>query len=87
MDPSASYGDGPIAIDSDEVVAKAAVEFAKKKRARRQSQPSMKGRKTLKTSKTQNPNSAATLADEDFVAVTLDSQHCVRRIHVDDDEN
>lgn len=79
-------GDGPIALDSDEVVAKAAVEFAKKKRARRQSQLSMKGHKALKTSKTQNPNSAATLADENFVAVNLDSQHCVSRIHVNDGE-
>lgn len=76
-------GDGPIALDSDEIVAKSAVEYAKNKRAR-QSQPT-KRRRVMKSSKTKKPNSPTSLADEDFVAVNLDSQHCVCRIYVDDE--
>jgi len=61
-------GDGPIEMDSDETVAKAAVDFAKKKRNAKV--------KTIK-------NAAVTLSDPNFVAVHLDSQGLVERVYVD----
>eukprot|EP00980_Cylindrotheca_fusiformis_P023372 scaffold10429_cov126-Cylindrotheca_fusiformis.AAC.3 len=77
-------GDGPIALDSDENVAQAAIEYAKKKRARKTS-----GHTTRKVlgvnTKVNNMASTTSLANESFVAVNLDSQYNVCRIHVDDE--
>ena len=73
-------GDGQIALDSDDAVANAAVEFAKQKRAR----AGLGGkRKLLKSSATQSASSKATLADENFVAVNFDSQLNVVRVYVE----
>lgn len=66
-------GDGQIDIDSDEAVAKHALEFGKKKRSKIVS--------SKKRSLQQQPD---ILADEYFVAVTLDSQGCVKRVFLDD---
>jgi uncharacterized protein YjhX (UPF0386 family) len=76
-------GDGQIALDSDENVANAAVEFAKKKRARK-SKDGNPGRKVLGANMTVSNNASTSLADESFVAVNLDSQYNVCRIYVDD---
>ena len=75
-------GDGQIALDSDDTVAKAAVEFAKQKRARAGT-GGKKPRKLLKSSTTQSASSKATLADENFVAVNFDSQLNVLRVYVE----
>jgi hypothetical protein len=79
-------GDGPIALDSDEAVAKATVAQAKKKKARdytgggkrRKLAPKAAPKPTLS-------KPADSLSDESFVAVLFDSQQNVRRVHVDDE--
>jgi hypothetical protein len=65
-------GDGPIEMDSDEAVAKAAVEYAKKKK----NQPSAnrKGKKAMTYSSGIPPS-------ESFVGVLLTSQGTVERVH------
>ena len=77
-------GDGQMALDSDDAVAKAAIEFEKKKRSRGNSGSINKPRKVLKSRISQNASSNASLADESFVAVNLDSQHNVIRVYVDE---
>ena len=81
-------GDGPIELDSDENVAKAAVKFAKDKKARQQrlGGSSRKYRK-LTASKAKLSASDTSLADESFVAVLLDSQQTIRRLYVDGEEH
>ena len=70
-------GDGQIALDSDETVARAAIQMAKDTRSR-----SMKGRKKT-FGKKQSSNPYDGLADKSFVAVRLDSQNNVSRVYVD----
>lgn len=74
-------GDGQIDIESDEVVAKNAVEYAKKKRSSHATS-TVRGlvRPAKKAKLTENSTS---LADESFVAVLLDSQGTVKRVYVD----
>ena len=88
-------GDGQIALDSDENVAKAAIRMIKDKRARMallNNRGGGAGKKMGKSSKmsggagTSKGGKAASLADENFVAVNLDSQNSVCRIYVDDEE-
>jgi hypothetical protein len=76
-------GDGQIELDSDEAVAKAAIEYAKKKRAG----PKSLGGKKLSFAKTSatTSKSGSIPPSESFVAVLLDSQGCVQRVHLDDD--
>lgn len=71
-------GDGPIDIDSDEVVAKNAIAFGKKKRTKNGISKQYIHSKSNPTSKSD------ILADESFVAVVLDSKGCVERIFVED---
>lgn len=73
-------GDGQIEIDSDEVVTKHAVEFAKKKRQK----PSLNKKRSFAAMKTGKSESPGVLADENFVGVTLDSQGQVQRVYLDD---
>jgi regulator of replication initiation timing len=75
-------GDGQIDIDSDEVVVAAAVEYGKKKRARPVSGKTKRISGVAKTA----PKPSGLLASESFVAVTLDSQGRIQRVHLDDDE-
>lgn len=83
-------GDGQIDIDSDEAIAKSAVEFAKKKRAKLGGALGGKKRPAVRSSKqpaTANaPETDTISASEDFVAVTLDSQGNVKRVLVGDQE-
>jgi hypothetical protein len=76
-------GDGQIALDSDENVGNAAIEYAKKKRARK-SKTGNSGRKVLGAKLSGNNNDSTSLADESFVAVNLDSQYNVCRIYMED---
>jgi len=77
-------GDGPIDIDSDDAVAKAAVAFATKKR--RKPVGTSKGRPPIGGAKASVASSQEpeTLASENFVAVKLDSQGFVIRVLADD---
>jgi hypothetical protein len=87
-------GDGPMALDSDEAVAKAAIRLAKDKRTRAAlgASKSAKGggraTKIAKTSASSNGRSGTeSLVDKNFVAVLLDPGHSrVERIYIDDDE-
>lgn len=81
-------GDGQIALDSDETVAKAAVQFAKEKRSKslkgglkghKKGGPLGRGLRTGNHSKESD-----SLADELFVGVTLDSQGIVSRVYVNE---
>lgn len=77
-------GDGQIDIDSDDVVAKYAVEYGKKKRAN----PVLYKKRRLAMRKTNAPTSSAGLpASEDFVAVKLDSQGQVYRVLLPDEDS
>jgi superfamily II RNA helicase len=78
-------GDGQIDIDSDEAIVAAAIEYSKKKLAR----PALgKKKRTPVAAKTTPKSSTASSlpASESFVAVTLDSQGRVQRVHLDDNE-
>ena len=75
-------GDGQIEIDSDENVAKFAVEFGKKKRAN----PKRFQKRVLGVKKQKTATEAGIPPSEDFVAVLFDSQLRVRRVHLDDDD-
>jgi hypothetical protein len=80
-------GDGQIEIDSDEQVAKAAVEYAKQKR--KGPRTTIVGKKKLSLNKSQHQSQSAGSGippSESFVAVTLDSQGIVQRVFLDDDE-
>jgi hypothetical protein len=79
--------DGQITLDSDEAVAKAAAQFANDKRSRT-TKGGLKGRNKagsvgLGLGKGSLSTQSASLADENFVAVTLDSQLNVCRMYVD----
>jgi regulator of replication initiation timing len=78
-------GDGQIDIDSDEAIVAAAVEYGLKKRAR---PASNKMKRTLGVAKTAPKSSSASglAANESFVAVTLDSQGRIQRVHLEDEE-
>ena len=82
-------GDGQICLDSDEVVAKGAIKLAKAKQARAHLGGGLKNKKRKigqqKSGASARPGNS--LADPSFVAVVLDSQMSIRRVHVDDDEN
>lgn len=76
-------GDGQIAIDSDEAVAKAALEYAKEKRSR-SAKGGMQRRKTL--SAVRGVESGEKLVssvglESDIVAVTLDAQLNIVRVY------
>jgi len=73
-------GDGQIEIDSDEAVAKASVEYGKKKRAR-----PMGKKKTSMATKSGKTEGSGVPPSESFVAVMLDSQGCVQRVHLDEE--
>lgn len=77
-------GDGQIALDSDENVAQAAVEFAKKKLSRKfkAGNPS---RKVLGVNLKVDNNASTSLSDDSFVAVNLDSQYNISRVYVGDE--
>jgi hypothetical protein len=80
-------GDGQIALDSDEVVTKAAIQFAKDKRSRKV-KTGQKGRNnggsmSRGLGKSSQESTPENLADESFVAVCLDAQHNVCRAYVD----
>ena len=78
-------GDGQIDIDSDEAIVAAAVEYGQKQRAR---PASYKMKRILGGAKTA-PKSSSTsglAASESFVAVTLDSQGRIQRVHLEDAE-
>jgi hypothetical protein len=89
-------GDGPMALDSDEAVAKAAIRLAKDKRARaalsggagKSAKGGGRATKIAKTSACSNGTSGTeSLVDKNFVAVRLDPVHSkVERIYVDDEE-
>ena len=86
-------GDGQIALDSDEIVASAAVQFAKDKRSRasslglnRSNRLRCKGRSALGSKPSKAQSVPETLADDTFVAVRLDSQNTVCRVYLDDEE-
>lgn len=74
--------DTPLDIDSDEQVAKSAIAFAKKKREN----PAF-GKKRAIGGKKTNKTSTGIPPSNDFVAVILDSQGCVKRVFVDDAED
>jgi hypothetical protein len=94
-------GDGQIELDSDENVNACAVAYAKKKKIKSGSSggvASMLGKRSRSVGvggavATKNKNSATgdsstlnlPLGDENFVAVTLDSQGRVQRIYLEDD--
>jgi len=82
-------GDGPIDIDSDENVASAAVEFAKKKMAKKTGMVSSKMRGSLKSAGSVVLSAATPsglpMADEKFVAVVLDPHGLPKRVYVEDD--
>jgi hypothetical protein len=74
----------PIEIDSDESASKAAVEMGVKKRARAAS-----GSKTISAKRHKSDShaeSAESLGDDTLVAVILDGQGCVQRVHLPDEE-
>lgn len=75
-------GDGQIELDSDEAVAKGAIEYGKKKRSR----PMHAGAKrSIKSTKLSKNSKAGIPPSESFVAVLLDTQGCVERVHLDDE--
>jgi predicted protein tyrosine phosphatase len=77
-------GDGQIDIDSDEAVVAAAVEYGKKKRAR---PAASSKRRSVVAKAAPKPSTTSGLApSESFVAVTLDSQGRIQRVHLDDEE-
>jgi hypothetical protein len=80
-------GDGQIALDSDEAVASAALRFAKDKRARNVGAGGLQGRKSkgMAAPKVKTPSKPASLADEQFVGVLLDSQGTVSRVYVEEE--
>jgi hypothetical protein len=81
-------GDGQIDIDSDEVVATHAVAFGKKKRCLPNTAGKQKaGSLATKKAAASTESSGILLSgSEDFVAVLLDSQGCIKRVHLDDDK-
>jgi hypothetical protein len=76
-------GDGQIEIDSDEVVAKHAVTYGKKKRLKPLIQKRALGTQKAGVGASNLPGIPA---DENFVAITLDSQGCLQRVYLDDDK-
>jgi hypothetical protein len=80
-------GDGQIALDSDEIVASAALRFAKDKRARNVGAGGSQGRKSkgMAAPKVKASTKPASLADDNFVGVLLDSQGTVSRVYVDEE--
>ena len=88
-------GNGPIDIDSDEAVAKAAVEYAKNKKNKKSKGSSLLSPKSaVLVGKKQSFNASGTLppkptgsgiqANEDFVALSLDSRGRLKRICLDE---
>jgi hypothetical protein len=81
-------GDGPIVLDSDETVAKAAVASVREKRIRRVNfacaQGSQKRRKHGADEKIHEKIDIS-LADENFAAVLLNSQGSVERVYANDE--
>jgi len=71
-------GDGQIELDSDEVIVKSAIEYAKKKRTRGPTKPTKRAK--VGTSDTFD----GVAPDENFVAVCLKSSGDIRRIYLDD---
>jgi hypothetical protein len=81
-------GDGPIDIDSDEAVAKGAVAFALKKRSAPALLAKKRGPVTKKSKLGSVPSDGnEALANEDFVAVALNSQGTVSRVMVSEETN
>ena len=79
-------GDGQIALDSDEVVAKSAVKYAQGKKCRNSNRGPLKALQQSRLApKNQDSVSPASLADSNFVAVVLDSQNNVSRVYADED--
>lgn len=82
-------GDGPIFIDSDESVATAAAKFAQDKKLKSRNKFQMKRKNSLagKGTGKQQKESGRDLAsnlESTLVAVTLDQQLKIVRVHVDD---
>ena len=82
-------GDGQIELDSDESIVKSAVEYAKKKKAKpmmaqHARSSGIGGNKKVAAAPR---GGTASLADENFVAVTLNSQGCVERVYLDKNDN
>jgi hypothetical protein len=80
-------GDGQITVDSDEAVTSAALKFAKDKRARKVGAGGSKGRKSkgMAAPKVKTSTQPASLADDNFVGVLLNSQGTVSRVYVDEE--
>lgn len=77
-------GDGPLALDCDEAVAKAAVSAIKDKRSRDINTGDAKGlqkRRKVGSNEPLSENNDISLADENFVAVLLNSQGSVERVY------
>ena len=74
-------GDGQIELDSDEVTAKRAVEYGKKKRSR----PSIGAKRPIKSKQVSKSKVPGIEPTESFVAVLLDTQGSVKRVHIDDE--
>jgi regulator of replication initiation timing len=77
-------GDGQIDIDSDEAIVSAAVEYGMKQRARPASHKMKRISGIAKTASKSSTTSGLT-ASESFVAVTLDSQGRIQRVHLEDE--
>lgn len=73
-------GDGQVDIDSDEAVVKAAVEFASKKRKFGSNARAIPSKKKRKVSDDDGLGGVDACAA--FVAVTLDSQGCIKRVFI-----
>lgn len=78
-------GDGQIDVDSDEAVAKVAIEYGKKKRV---APKGLEGKKFsfAKNNASNSKKLSGISPSESFVAVLLDSQGCVQRVHLNDEE-
>ena len=79
-------GSGQIDIDSDEAVAKAASAFAKKKQTQLKSK-SIKSTNGLTLKKSSEKGDSISLANKNFVAVTMNSLGRVERVFVDGAED
>ena len=73
-------GDGPVDVESDELVVKNAIEYGKKKQKR----PLGSKKANIRISSGTRQTSEI-LGDEAFIGVVLDSQGSVRRVHLEDD--
>lgn len=72
-------GEGPVDVESDEMVVKNAIEYGKQKQKRIPFSTKANARISSVPRPTCN-----VLSDDSFIGVLLDSQGCVSRVHLDD---